>query len=133
MKNILLIVFILSSVSFSQNFQLGFDFEIHQIRTISQNNSGILGGNGFPGAFHLLINYIPLSDLTLSAKIGRTLHTEYLGWEFGLNSKYKFFEPLYFSLGFLEHSNEGGTLDNEVSLSYASIFNDADRNWNKSF
>jgi len=122
MKKILFIVIIFSTISNSQNFQLGFDFEIHQIRIKNQNNSAILGGNGFPGAFHLLVNYIPLHDITLSTKIGKTFHTEFLGLEFGLNCKYEFFEPLYFSIGFLAHSNEGGTLDNEVDLSYATIF-----------
>ncbi len=121
MKCIIIYIFLYSTFAFAQNFKLGFDLQMHQVFTNSQSGSGNLGDIEF-GDLHLFLSEEPLNDFLLEFAIGRALQPEFAGWEFGLNGQYQFYKSVFLSIGILEHSNEGGTLDNEVSLSYATIF-----------
>lgn len=117
------VVFIMFSciTSFGQNIKLGFDLEAHQIRVISPNDELIMGGNGAPLSYHLNFALDINEKLTLLVKGGRTLHVEFSGWELGLNTSYKIFDPMYIKLGILHHSNEGGAISNQLYVTFASI------------
>jgi hypothetical protein len=115
-------IFILSSSYInSQSFELGFDLEAHQIRVNDQYGTKILGGVGPPISIHFNSSYIPLENISIVARVGRNLHLEFAGWEFGIAGKYRFLEPLFTSAGILHHSNEGGSGSNTWGTNFASI------------
>ncbi len=119
MKKILMIILLVSTISKAQDFKLGFDAELHQVR-ISMGN-GILGGNGLPLSIHFISGYDFLKDISLQSKIGRTFHVEFAGWEFGLSVKYFIYQPFYLTTGYLYHYNEGGNNGISSGHSYADL------------
>lgn len=122
MKIILIFLLFYAVLIKSQSFKLGFDIEAHQIRISDQyGEKEILGGNGLPISIHFITTYNPISKIAIQSKIGRTLHSEFFGWEFGINGYYKFYKPFYISGGILQHSNEGGVVSNQLYISYASL------------
>jgi hypothetical protein len=116
-----LLILLFSTVSFAQNLRLGFDLEAHQIRVSTPNDEIIMGGNGAPLSYHLNLGIRVLDPLNVQITVGRTLHVEFSGWEFGTNVIYKFYTPIYIKAGVLQHSNEGGGVSNQLTISYASI------------
>ena len=122
MKNILTLILLYSLLTNAQNLNLGFDVEPHQVRINTNHGTRILGGDGIPVSLHLDLTYKPIDKLFLIAKVGRTFHMEFLGWEYGVNGKYEFYKPIFISVGILQHSNEGGGVSNEENLLFASIF-----------
>lgn len=120
-KNIVLVILFFSFTSFAQNFKLGFDLGISQVRISFPNGNGILGVTQFPLSYHLNFTIEASENLSFQTKIGRLITTEFGGWEFGLNGAYKFYTPLYVKCGVLQHSNEGGGISNQLIVSFASI------------
>ncbi|HSR17281.1 MAG TPA: hypothetical protein VLM39_04220, partial [Ignavibacteriaceae bacterium] len=79
------------------------------------------GGEGFPLAYHLNFAYSPVEKLLLIANVGRTLHINFAGWEFGAAARYKFYDPFFATAGILQHSNLGGSGSNTWETNYASL------------
>lgn len=122
-KNILIISFVFVQLTVNgQNLKLGFDLEAHQIRVSTPNDEIIMGGNGAPLSYHLNFSIAVLNPLIVQFKVGRTLHVEFRGWEYGLNTAYKIYNPFYLKVGVLQHSNEGGGGSITFTETYASIF-----------
>ncbi|HAB53434.1 MAG: hypothetical protein A2315_06170 [Ignavibacteria bacterium RIFOXYB2_FULL_35_12] len=122
MNKIILVSLFWYPIALGQNLKLGFDLEAHQIRVSTPNNEIIMGGNGAPLSYHLNFSIEVLDPLIVQFKVGRTLHVEFRGWEFGTNVTYKLFEPIFLKFGALQHSNEGGGGSNTFTETYASIF-----------
>src|SRR5690554_5422198 len=121
MKKLLLIIPLILTVNcFSQNLKIGFSLEFHQIRINS--GTGILGGNGAPLSIHIAGDYKFTRNFSTLVKIGRTLHLEFLGWEFGIHGKYQLYKPLFIFGGTKLHLNEGRGISNEEWVNYANIF-----------
>jgi hypothetical protein len=119
MKKFLLIFTFIYSIANAQDFKLGFDMGIHQVRI--KSGTGILGGNGLPLSIDLNARYDLFQNFTADAKIGRTFHTQFLGWEFGLSGTYNFYAPFYFTGGMLLHLNEGSGIANGEWTAYTNI------------
>ena len=119
MKKVIIFIFFFCTTISAQNFKLGFDIEVHQVR-INQG-TGILGGTGLPMSIHVNVDYNIIKNFSLQAKIGRTFHQEFLGWEYGINGNYKFFKSLYISGGYLIHSNVGGIGGISSGTNYATL------------
>ncbi len=112
-----------SGYGLSQNYRLGFDFEISQVRVIDQHGSrNILGAQSLPVSIHLVFGYSPADNLTLNARIGDIFAwAEFNGMEYGINAKYNFYYPLFLTGGILVHSNEGGPSSNSWRSFFATI------------
>ncbi len=117
MKKVIIFLYLFSLEINPQSFRLGFDFEAQQVRV----NHQILGGEGFPLAYHLNFAYSPIEKFLLIANVGRTLHINFAGWEFGAAARYKFYDPFFASAGILQHSNSGGGGSNSWGTNYASL------------
>ena len=109
-----------SLISNAQNFKLGFDLEGHRI-SINEGR-GVLSTEGIPVAYHLVTMINPTNETSVQLRIGKTLHAEFWGWEFGLSGKYNFYKRVYITAGILEHSNEGGIGSNTWGTKFASIW-----------
>jgi len=93
-KITLLILYFCIAVS-AQNLKLGFDFEIGTIRISYPGGKGILSVSQLPLSGHLNLCYNVIEYFSIQGKIGRSIVTEFLGCEYGINGKYKFYKPLY--------------------------------------
>ncbi len=123
MKRLFALILFLTTIINAQNFKLGFDLGVHQIRTSNQFGSiGILGGEGAPLDYHLRLIYYISKKTSLQARVGNTLNVNFHGWEFGIGGRYLFYDPFFVSAGILEHSNEGGSGSNTWGTNFATIF-----------
>ena len=121
MKLIVSIIILLSSTLNAQNLKLGFDFETHRISEGTDNETHILRGDAFPIAFHIILEYDLIENISLDTRLGRTIQTHFSGMEYSLGAKYKVYKSFFITSGVLLHSNEGGNISNGESMLYTSI------------
>jgi len=121
LNKIVLFILFFCITSSAQNFKCGFDVEFSWIRISDANGMGMLGVSQSPISGHLNLGYNVNESISVQIKIGRSIVTEFLGWEYGILGKYKLFKPLYISFGILNHRNEGDIYSNQLAVSSPSI------------
>lgn len=121
MKNLLINLFLISTIVKVQNFKVGFDAETNNLW--HNNSESTYSSSSFvPTSFHISLCFIPIDKLSLYAKIGGSVFLEkFSGNEYGFSGKYYFYEPFYLNAGYLYHYNSGRSEGNSSGPSYASI------------
>lgn len=95
----------------AQKFALGFRLESTGMhRNFSDGGSDFVDVFFFPSSIQLNLAYYPIENLSVEIRGGREiLFDDYMGYDYGLYSKYFISDKVYFTAGMAGHSNSGSS------------------------